>query len=291
MATLQSAPTTTPATRQLKYLSHGHRQGPITRLMSPGDLGEVVKPFVFLDYFEADSIGGRGFPAHPHSGLATHTTLLSGATDYGDSTGKSGVLDVGSVEWMQAGRGVWHWGNPRSGGPVRGYQLWVALPAALEHAPPASHYIAANQIASDGRARVLLGTHGGLASPIPYTESLTYLHVMLADGERYSYEPAAGHDVAWLAVHRGALHTSGKRLAEVMAVFEDGTGAIELVADGETEFVIGSAVRHPHPLVCGSYSVHTSRRALMIGEAGIDALASTPLVVDAIRRTRDPSRA
>jgi len=39
--------------------------------------------------------------------------------------------------------------------------------------------------------------------------------------------------------------------------------------------VIGSAVRHPHPLVTGTYSVHTSREALARGEAGIEEVAST----------------
>jgi hypothetical protein len=48
-------------------------------------------------------------------------------------------------------------------------------------------------------------------------------------------------------------------------------GGVEGIAQGETELVIGSAVKHPHPLVCGNYSVHTSREALMRGEAGIES--------------------
>src|SRR5258708_38857928 len=94
--------------RGIVELTPGHTHGPITRLMSPGDLGELVKPFVFLDYFEAPSSGGPQMADHPHSGIATHTTLLQGSVGYRDSTGKSGTLRAGSVEWMQAGGGWWH---------------------------------------------------------------------------------------------------------------------------------------------------------------------------------------
>ena len=146
--------------RGIVHLTAGHTHGPITRLMSPGDLGELVKPFVFLDYFEAPSSGGPQMADHPHSGIATHTTLLQGSVGYRDSTGKSGTLRAGSVEWMQAGGGVWHGGDLRPGEPVRGYQLWVALPAALELKPAFSQYLDPEAIESDGRARVLLGSHG-----------------------------------------------------------------------------------------------------------------------------------
>jgi redox-sensitive bicupin YhaK (pirin superfamily) len=89
--------------------------------MSPGDLGELVKPFVFLDYFDAPSSGAPRMADYPHSGIATHTTLLQGSVDYRDSTGKSGTLSPGSVEWMQAGGGVWHGGAMVPGERVRGY--------------------------------------------------------------------------------------------------------------------------------------------------------------------------
>ena len=54
-----------------------------------------------------------------------------------------------------------------------------------------------------------------------------------------------------------------------MAVLDDGDGALELRAEGATELVLGSAAKHPYPLVCGYYSVHTSEQALVLGEAGI----------------------
>lgn len=275
----------TSTSRPIAHRTPGRKHGPITRLMSPGDLGELVKPFVFLDYFESEGFAGRGFPAHPHSGLATHTTLIRGTTDYGDSTGKSGTLRAGSLEWMQAGGGVWHWGSPRASEPVRGYQLWVALPASLEHAPAESHYIDPEQVQSEGHVRLLLGTYGALTSPIPYHQPVTYLHVTLNDGDRWTFTPNSGHNVAWLAVNKGALSTDGARLQGEMVVFAEGQGAIDVQAIGSTDFVIGSAQKHPHPLVCGYYSVHTSDEALIRGEKHIQVIGRTAPVQEAIRLT------
>lgn len=42
----------TPVSTNVRAVVHrtrGDRHGPITRLMSPGDVGEHLKPFVFLD--------------------------------------------------------------------------------------------------------------------------------------------------------------------------------------------------------------------------------------------------
>jgi hypothetical protein len=49
--------------------------------------------------------------------------------------------------------------------------------------------------------------------------------------------------------------------------------ALRFQARGDTAFVLGSAVKHPHDLVLGHYSVHTSAQALAVGEAGIRRIA------------------
>jgi hypothetical protein len=101
------------------------------------------------------------------------------------------------------------------------------------------------------------------------------LHVRLRDGERWTYQAPAGHDVAWLALASGTLLVDGTSLHREMAVFEEGDAPIDCVAQGEVEFVIGSAVKHPHPLVTGYYSVHTSPETLALGETGIEEVAAT----------------
>jgi redox-sensitive bicupin YhaK (pirin superfamily) len=270
---LTQASRTTTSPRRVAHRTRGHSGGPITRLMSPGDVGELVKPFVFLDHFDFAGASDGGV-VHPHSGIATHTTLLEGDFVYGDSTGKSGTLRGGSVEWMRAGGGVWH-GGSLPGGHVRGFQLWLALAPPLELAPAESHYVDRASIPGDARVRVLLGSYGAMTSAIPYPAPVTYLHVRLADGERWTYQPHPSHDIAWLAVSRGALTIAGGGVGRELVVFEEGNQAIEVTAAGEVDFVIASAVKHPHPLVTGMYSVHTSRASLVAGERGIEEVAST----------------
>ena len=91
----------------------------------------------------------------------------------------------------------------------------------------------------------------------------------LKGGEVWSYQPAPGHEVAWAAVSRGVLHASFAVTPGEVAIFEPGAQPVEVVAEGETEFVVGSARKHPHDLVLGNYSVHTSVEALHRGEQEI----------------------
>src|SRR5688572_30216941 len=78
-------------TRRVVARTRGRSHGPITRIVSPSDIGELTKPFVFLDYFDFKPTGDALFPMHPHSGIATITVLLSGNLHYEDTTGASGV--------------------------------------------------------------------------------------------------------------------------------------------------------------------------------------------------------
>ena len=94
--------------RGITLRTRGRRHGPITRLVSPSDIGELIKPFVFLDQAEVAPRQGPLFGIHPHSGIATLTVVLRGGMAYEDTTGKAGSVRTGGLEWMKAGNGVWH---------------------------------------------------------------------------------------------------------------------------------------------------------------------------------------
>jgi|SRR5882672_295705 len=273
-ATLERSPV--PAisapVREIVHLTGGHRHGSITRLASPSDVGELIKPFVFLDHAEAKFTGRPMFGIHPHSGIATLTVVLQGGLAYEDTTGKSGQVTEGGLEWMKAGNGVWHDGGPLEGTPLRAFQLWVALPAAEENSRPESQYVPAAAVEQDGPVRVLLGQYGRARSPIRAPQDINYFHVRLKDGQHWRYTPPRGHNVAWLAVDRGHLLASKEVGAGELAVFAEGEDVIDVHAQGDTSFVFGSAVKHPHTLVLGYYSVHTSDKALAQGEEEISRI-------------------
>jgi redox-sensitive bicupin YhaK (pirin superfamily) len=248
--------------REIVYRTRGSARGPITRLMSPSDLGEILKPFVFLDLavFGDEPRMPMDMLWHPHSGIATVTVVLEGGVRFAETTGKQGVLSKGSVEWMRAGNGVWHTGEAEPG-TVKVFQLWVALPPELENGPFASHYVMPEEVPTKGPVRVILGSYGGMKSPIE-APPMTYLAVSLGAGERWTYQPPRGHDVAWVAVSDGLLRAPSPIPEGEIAIFAEGSEPIEFVASGATRFVIGSAAKHPHDLVLGNYSVHTSDEAL-----------------------------
>jgi redox-sensitive bicupin YhaK (pirin superfamily) len=255
--------------RPIIHRTTGQTHGPITRLASPGDLGEMLKPFVFVDLFDNGGQATRGFGLHPHSGIATLTYIAEGSASYEDTNGARGLLAAGGVEWMRAGSGVWHGGGAGEPGRARGFQLWVALPPHLELGPSVSLYQGAGDVPMAGPARILLGFYEGAQSAIDSPSDMNYLAVRLSPGERWRYVPPAGHDVLWVALGKGAVRTPDRVRHGELAIFAPSQAAVEFVAEDDAEFMLGSAVSHPHDLVLGYYSVHTSAEALAKGEQRI----------------------
>ena len=262
--------------------------GPITRLMSPSDLGEILKPFVFLDLFDTDLHDPRSQMAiHPHSGLATITVIADGDVRFDDPSAGSGQIAFGGFEWMRAGAGVWH-GREMSAGAsprVKGFQLWIALGPELEHAAVDSQYVEAHRVPSSGPAHVILGTYQGVHSPARAPEGITYLMLRLRAGASWTFVPPEQQTVAWIAVASGDLKGDGAAKAGEMLLFEKSDRSITLEAASDAILVIGSAVPHAHELHLGRYSVHTSAESLIKGETNIERLRR---LLDAAGDRRQP---
>jgi redox-sensitive bicupin YhaK (pirin superfamily) len=267
--------------RPIVIRTRGQRHGPITRLVSPSDIGEIIKPFVFLDLFDISAATAPNFGWHPHSGIATLTILHEGAIEYQETTGMKGILSPGGIEWMRAGRGVWHTGAALQ--QAKGFQLWIALAEELENSPSQSHYLSADQVSVEEPARVILGAHGRAKSAILSPERINYLDVQLAAGERWTYQPPLDHEVAWLAVSDGTIRTPEPVSAGELVAFEESNEAIVIQAERASRFVLGSAAKHPHELVLGQYSVHTSHAALVAGESQIQRIGNQLLAAGLLR--------
>ncbi|WP_394182905.1 pirin family protein [Marinomonas posidonica] len=250
--------------------------------MSPSDLGQHLKPFVFLDIFNADKHmvqamqSGKGMPIHPHSGVATVTVFTKGTVRFDDPEAGTGELTYGGVEWMRAGNGVWHGQEmtPKSTSGMQGFQLWLALPPEVENGRPENRYIEANDMPQVGPAYLIVGRYDGIDSPVPAPEGTNYLLVTLKPGERWTYTPPQDHSLAWLALANGSLNVNGSVSKGEMVLFENGDAALEIqsTSNEDAVFVLGSAVPHPYQLHLGNYSVHTSAEALKIGEDRIKEL-------------------
>ncbi|MDL2409772.1 pirin family protein [Rhizobium calliandrae] len=268
-------PTERGRARTIVTKTRGRPSGAITRLMGPSDLGELLKPFVFLDFFEADSSVIDKATVHPHSGIGTITVVTKGEMLFNDPKDGSGTIRYGGLEWMRAGGGVWHGDEVTAGASnsIQGFQLWVALSPELENAPSLSQFIEAQFTPGVGPARVMVGEYAGAKSPAQSPVGMTYLLVTLDPGEHWTFMPPEGHAVSFLSVANGSLMAGEVIDAGELAAFEPGEIpiAIEAGPQGAT-FVLGSAVPHRHDLVLGYYSVHTSAAALAAGEARIQAI-------------------
>ncbi len=265
------------STRSIIHRSRGAAHGPITRLVSPSDIGELIKPFIFLDYIDVELREGFGFGFHPHSGIATLTHQFEADVAYEDTSGQKGLVKANGIEWMSAG-GVWHQGSPVNAPRANGFQLWVALPPGIEDGAAQGQYVPPEQVQEDGPVRVLLGSFGAARSPIAAPSPIDYFRVQLRAGEHWRYTPPAGYTVAWAFAHRGEVAVAGTRVARELVVFDASEAAIEFEAINDAAFMFGAARPHAYPLISGYYSVHTNAQSLRRGEARIREIG------DALRR-------
>jgi redox-sensitive bicupin YhaK (pirin superfamily) len=122
-------------------------------------------PFLMLDEFFSDDPDDylAGFPSHPHRGFETVTYMLDGHMRHEDSFGNRGDLGPGDVQWMTAARGIIHSEMPQqTAGRMRGFQLWLNLPAREKMKPAAYRDIPSREIptvalGAGGELRVIAG--------------------------------------------------------------------------------------------------------------------------------------
>lgn len=189
----------------------------------------------------------------------------------------AGAAFVCVVKGMRAGNGIWH-GKELSASDAprtQGFQLWLALPPELENSEPDGRFIEAEQTPQVGPARIITGLYEGAQSPVPAPQGINCLLITLRPGERWTYQPPAGHTVGWLALAKGQLEVGASIRTGELVVFEPGETPITLEASGRLDsvFLLASAVPHPHDLHLGNYSVHTSAQALEKGPRRIAELA------------------
>jgi hypothetical protein len=200
-----------------------------------------LDPFLMLDHFGSDRPDDyiAGFPEHPHRGFVTFTYMLDGHMEHRDSMGNRGDLKAGGAQWMKAASGVIHSEMPQqTDGLMRGFQLWINLPASEKMSDPAYQEIPAAgipEVTREGaRVRVLAGAFDGRRGAIddPATDVL-YLDVALDAGARFDL-PLGEARNAFVYVFEGGARVAGETLpTHTLGVLEQGDEVgIEAGADG-----------------------------------------------------------
>jgi redox-sensitive bicupin YhaK (pirin superfamily) len=222
----------------------------LKRVFGGGNLARF-DPFLMLDEFgsndPSDYIGG--FPSHPHRGFETVTYMLEGHMEHRDHMGNVGQLMAGDVQWMKAGSGVIHSEMPKQvEGRMRGFQLWVNLPAS-EKMTPASY----TELA---------------AASIPHYE-IGGIHVKAIAGGLTLNGVSVSGPIAGLATEPGYLDIAVGPAQALLVDVPEGHTALVYVYEGALQ--IGS----------DSYSIKAGNlaRLSLTGELVIETDADTRLLV------------
>ena len=217
-----------------------------------------LDPFLLFDEFGTDNPEDyiAGFPPHPHRGFETVTYMIDGHMRHEDHLGNVGELKSGGVQWMTAGRGIIHSEMPQQDrGRMRGFQLWVNLPARDKMQPARYRDIPADEIpevalSGGGRLKLIAGriavdgqevvaplnaTPGSMA-----TDPL-YADVTLPAGASLELPVGVGHN-AFIYPFEGEVSIAGGRVPQHSAA---------MLSDGDQVGVTAGAEAARFVLVAG----------------------------------------
>jgi redox-sensitive bicupin YhaK (pirin superfamily) len=221
-----------------------------------------LDPFLMLDEFSSDNPGDyiAGFPSHPHRGFETVTYILDGHMRHEDHLGNQGDLQSGGVQWMTAGRGIIHSEMPQQEeGRMRGFQLWINLPAKEKMKAAGYRDIAPNEIPvleleQGGRIKIIAGeiqfNQQQLRGPIyGLTTEPLYLDVSLAPGASIQL-PVDTRLNAMIYVFEGDANIAETALTTHYAVFLSEGESVKITAnDKGVRFLLLAGLPLHEPIV------------------------------------------
>ena len=164
-------------------------------------------PFMMLDQIGSDNPDDyiAGFPSHPHRGFNTFTYMIDGDMEHKDSMGNTGNLGPGGAQWMKAASGVIHSEMPKQeNGLMRGFQLWINLPAANKMDTPEYQEYKSEAFplveTTDYSVKVLIGRFGEADAPIvDNITDVSYFDVQLNAGKHFQYKlPAENNSFLYI---------------------------------------------------------------------------------------------
>lgn len=229
-----------------------------------------LDPFLMLDHFSSNDPNDymAGFPDHPHRGFITFTYMLDGHMEHRDSMGNHGDLRRGGAQWMKAASGVIHSEMPRqSDGLMRGFQLWINLPAAEKMTAPAYQEFSPAAIpvheSDNRRVRVLSGDYEGVQGPVtdPHTR-VVYFDVQIKPMAQFRY-PLAHALRGFVYVFEGDGMLAGSRLPKhSFALLDDGDQIEVTAGDGGVRFILVAGIPIGEPIVQYGPFVMTNQREI-----------------------------
>ena len=250
---------------------------PVRSLFSYGG-GNEFDPFLLLDYagpheFAASS-GKRGVDVHPHKGFETVTILYQGELTHRDSSGGSGRLGPGDVQWMTAGNGIVHEefhseAFTKQGGILEMVQLWVNLAKKDKPTPPKYQDLRDDQFPrvqlddDAGTVRVIAGDFADVRGAASTFSSINVWDLQLKASANVELKVPVGHTTV-LVAQKGSLSVNDTALKAVeLALFERDGNSIKIQTETESQVLILTGQPLDEPIVGQGPFVMNSREEIV----------------------------
>ena len=257
----------------------------------PGISQQRISPFLMLDFNAEYDFGPsdhiRGVDVHPHKGFETVTIAYKGSVAHHDSTGNSGVINPGDVQWMTAGAGILHKEYhekefSKKGGPFEMVQLWVNLPKKDKSTPAHYQAITAAEMGKvelpggSGVVNVIAGNFNGAAGPARTYSPVNLFDIKLKKAGDISTTVPADHNTAMLVVN-GNVEVNGQQAAEHSFILFKNDGEeinIKAGADSVLLLMSGEPINEPivsyGPFVMNTeQEIHEAIRDFQTGKFGV----------------------
>ena len=222
-----------------------------------------MSPFFLMDYGSKwkvpPSDKPRGVGVHPHRGFETVTIAYHGSVAHHDSTGNSGVISEGDVQWMTAGAGVLHKEYhekefSKKGGTIQMVQLWVNLPAKYKMTPPKYQAIENSMmgrvVLDDNMSfvEVIAGEYNGTKGPAYTFSPVSLFNAKLKKGSRAEFSFGSRNNTGILVIDGEVTVNESKTVPEDIFVLFGQTGEkimIEAVRESVVLILSGEPINEP----------------------------------------------
>ncbi len=220
-----------------------------------------MSPFFMMDYNSKIDFSPRenprGVGVHPHRGFETVTIAYHGKVAHHDSTGNSGVISEGDVQWMTAASGILHKEYheeefSKKGGPFQMIQLWVNLPAKDKMSKPKYQAITNDQLGkyqldNGGVVEVIAGEFKGVKGAASTFTPIEMYNAKIKKGAAVTFDLPENFNTGILVVE-GAVKVNGEKApADNFILFknEGETISIEAEEDSILFVISGEPINEP----------------------------------------------
>ncbi len=260
---------------------------PVRNMFGYNDLGKKISPFLLLDYAGPHefppSSGQKGVSEHPHRGFETVTIIYSGEVTHRDSSGSTGTVGPGDVQWMTAGAGVLHEEMhsetfQKAGGLFEVIQLWVNLRAKDKSLRPRYQTLLESDIPTvdlpnqAGKLRIIAGEYCGKKGPAVTQTPVNLWDIRLKAGQPVELTVPENHTAVLFCLSGRCKTDDNQQFGEVeLAVFDSAGSTIALTAETDSKLLFMGGEPLGEPMVGLGPFVMNTREEITQAFLGYDA--------------------